>query len=618
MKNYFDENYEVLLERDEYNEYIINEKCEECNVFIDCDVKGNEVIGIQTGGRNWYLGSRYDNEYYLNTWLNSFELSSFKAVICVFGMGDYKGIDKLVNKFPENPIIVYEPNLSYFKTLMEAYDLTDIFKKTNVAFLSGNAGLKMFKNLAYMYVDITNYKTSIFKINTQYGTLYAEELDKWNNIVQDCVTGMLTDKNTYKKFGQERLDNNLANYYDCVKSRNVKELIDVVSNCNGKTAILVAAGPSLDKNIQLLKEAKNKAFILAVDTAIKPVLNAGIVPDLTISVDSHKPPELFKQNGEYVDIPIVADLQSNAEVISGYKGKRFYSYNFDKSFFNIYMKEDYMEVCLDSGGSVANDAFSFLVKCGFKNIVFIGQDLAYSNTKTPAGAAYDNEDIIKFEKSDKHFLIEDIYGEQVYTEANMDLYRKWFERNIAEHDNIQFIDATEGGAKINGTEILSFRETIDKYVKDLPFVDFESIIKNIEDISKEELNLRMERLKKVPDEIRETKKDIIKAMRLYDELEKLNRENKQGSSRVAKITGEINELVNNIEDGFFVAFTSNIIDDTEYDILEEIYEDKSNLYEEIKLVVDSGRKILNKYLDKYDDISGKIIEMVENAVTESK
>jgi len=127
----------------------------------------------------------------------------------------------------------------------------------------------------------------------------------------------------------------------------------------------------------------------------------------------------------------------------------------------------------------------------------------------------------------------------------------------------------------------------------------------------DELNRRMNIFKNIPEEIKETKNKINRAMKLYDELDALNRSNKQGSSRVSKIASDIDVLVEQIEESVYAAFMANVVDDTEYDVLEEIYEDKKSVYEEIKLIVDSGKKILGKYIDKYEEISTKINEMVE-------
>lgn len=58
-------------------------------------------------------------------------------------------------------------------------------------------------------------------------------------------------------------------------------------------AIIVSAGPSLDKNIRMLKRAKGHAFLIGVDSALKALLREEIRPDIAISIDPGKNPELF-------------------------------------------------------------------------------------------------------------------------------------------------------------------------------------------------------------------------------------------------------------------------------------------------------------------------------------
>ncbi len=86
--------------------------------------------------------------------------------------------------------------------------------------------------------------------------------------------------------------------------------------------IVVSAGPSLNKNIEDLKKAVGKACIIATDTAMKPLLNAGIVPDLFVIVDGLKPAVLF----EHKDISKTAMLIMTGVSIPSmdmHKGKNF-------------------------------------------------------------------------------------------------------------------------------------------------------------------------------------------------------------------------------------------------------------------------------------------------------
>ena len=87
--------------------------------------------------------------------------------------------------------------------------------------------------------------------------------------------------------------------------------------------ILVAAGPSLNKNIQELKKAKGKAFIVAVDTAIKPLLQEGILPDMFAIVDAEKPLDLVKIEG-IRDVPLMTTLNAAPEVLAYHRGMKFF------------------------------------------------------------------------------------------------------------------------------------------------------------------------------------------------------------------------------------------------------------------------------------------------------
>jgi hypothetical protein len=69
----------------------------------------------------------------------------------------------------------------------------------------------------------------------------------------------------------------------------------------GKPAILVAAGPSLDKNIDLLSEAKGKALIMSSDTTFPVLLKKGIIPDLVVTIE--RIPEVYDRFYKNLEIP---------------------------------------------------------------------------------------------------------------------------------------------------------------------------------------------------------------------------------------------------------------------------------------------------------------------------
>ncbi len=99
---------------------------------------------------------------------------------------------------------------------------------------------------------------------------------------------------------------------------------------------------------------------------------------------------------------------------------------------------------------------------GCNPIIFIGQDLAYTNEKRHADIAKHNSNNLS-NKSEYDLYVEDIYGEKVRTSMSLNFMRLQFEELINIFNKNTFINATEGGANINGTSIASLNEVIDKY-----------------------------------------------------------------------------------------------------------------------------------------------------------
>ncbi len=94
---------------------------------------------------------------------------------------------------------------------------------------------------------------------------------------------------------------------------------------------------------------------------------------------------------------------------------------------------------------------------GFQTIIFMGQDLAYPEKKTHTLQAYGEYNTINANEKKNMLKFWMFYGKEVYTEPNMLNYLKWFESFISVFPSIRFIDATEGGAAIKGTEKKSMK-----------------------------------------------------------------------------------------------------------------------------------------------------------------
>jgi hypothetical protein len=124
------------------------------------------------------------------------------------------------------------------------------------------------------------------------------------------------------------------------------------------------------------------------------------------------------------------------------------------------------------GGTVAHCVASFLEFAGAGTIILLGQDLAYPGGKTHAEESFDGLDLDKEEFEKKIMArdmvtVEDVHGGTVQTDKAFSVFIEQFEGFAEMYKNkFTLVDATEGGAKIKNTKIMTLRDAIDTYMKE--------------------------------------------------------------------------------------------------------------------------------------------------------
>jgi len=238
--------------------------------------------------------------------------------------------------------------------------------------------------------------------------------------------------------------------------KNYNGLVDELKEkFEGKDLYIVAAGPSLDLNFKKLKHIKGKGIILATGTVFKKLIRANIIPDYVIVTDANA--RVYKQIAGYEDynIPMLFLSTAYYGFASNYKGKKYLICQKD------YTKAEELSSKLNAhsfltGGSVSTIALDIGITFNCRRIIFLGLDLAYTNnyahaSDTSRRNATINNDMI---------AVEDIDGDVVYTNRGLNIFRQWIENRIKGIDNIDFIDATEGGAKVAGMKVMRLDELI--------------------------------------------------------------------------------------------------------------------------------------------------------------
>lgn len=230
-----------------------------------------------------------------------------------------------------------------------------------------------------------------------------------------------------------------------------KSVWELKGEFQGKDIIIVAAGPSLDRNIELLRQAdKEKTVILATGTVLKKMLELKIIPDYVIITDSGEGTYPQIDGVEECQVPLLFLSTTYFRVAENYYGMKYIL--FQKGF-DLAEREALKrgELCIETGGSVTTTALDLGIKMECDRVVFVGLDLAYTGGYSHASGTAQYEKTV-----DAARKVEGSSGEILETAQNLNMYRLWMEKRIRqlrqENNSITIIDATEGGAKINGME----------------------------------------------------------------------------------------------------------------------------------------------------------------------
>jgi len=358
---------------------------------------------------------------------------------------------------PGSSLYVIENNLTVFRLALENVDLASILEDPRIFLIIS-------RDVAYISRTVKK--------------LIDDNFDKVNFITHPASLKAIPAENEYFKFVMENwnLKKSITDDYDNSLRNNASENLKLNSPNVGiffdkfknVPIIVVSTGPSLDKNIDLLKEAKGRALIIAAGSALRPLLIRNIEPDFFAIIDPQK--ETYNQiNGyENIGIPLIYLATAASYTISRYLGPKFIAY-YGK--FN-----NGSEYVVDSGGSVATTILDVAIKMGGNPIILVGQDLAYVDGKNHA--EYGSHNSIYSPKLKNMRRVKGQNGEILYTSLGYLSYKYWIENRI-ENEQRVFLNATEGGAYIEGMKHIKLRDVISDYLKErFDFKDkIESILK---------------------------------------------------------------------------------------------------------------------------------------------
>ena len=473
---------------------------------------GSDILGIMIDGRKVMLNSTYRPEEEAKKYVGKILLTE-NSITILFGLGNGKIVSEIQNKINEEAtLLVYEPCKELFFFTMEHFDLTSIIEDKRVAFFVQGMDEDLFAFNLQLLLTNVNVGVTVLKTHPKYQDLFPEEYGMVKKEFEACRESALTNLNTMIQKNRLMTINAIANIPYLLHSKISTDFIGKFPE--DVPAIIVAGGPSLDKNYEVLKQAQGKAFIIAMDRTVRYLLDRGIVPDMCCSLDYSKNPELFRDD-RVKDIPFlymaelshtVMDIVGDKNLIYGTSDMEFYD--------NLIRQYGKQPIIIPVGGSVATFAFGFARTMGFKRTILVGQDLALADGKVYSGGMQNGR-----AEADEfgYRLVPGNVEEMVTTRGDFYIYLLWFNNAVKEAEKyMEVINATEGGARIEGTTVMTLQEAVDQYC--VHSFDFKQMYDNMDYI------FPQDHLEEVYGILRKYRKEIFK-------LKKLAKDNSETARR---------------------------------------------------------------------------------------
>lgn len=466
MSDIFAKNMKVLRKRMPILSEAIEKLAEsDCDYIVTEAKSGAKTLSIKKGDKVFQVHSKYDPIKEAHQQLENAKFINPK-IMMVLGLGLGYTVRAATEIYGDKNIytIVVEKDVKSLKVAMEHVDLTDLFLNHKLIWVVGIRHDESFVVLNElikkvglpMQMFLKTFVAFDHPVLTKVHEGYHQHI---LNCFKEASFNIIFNYGNCPNDSMVGLQNIMDNLSLILRSPGVKDLNGKARNLPG---IIVSTGPSLDKNIEALKLAEGKCIMVAADSALKVLHKHNIVPHMAVSVERiqnvttmfSELPDDYKKKIWLGACPVILKSAYDA-----WCGPKFMVYR-DFAHFQ------WLEIpkgTLVTGPSCSNLAFKVLESMGCNPIILVGQDCAFASAeKTHADGA---SAVTNLHLKEKNLIkVKGNYSDFVYTNQIYDMFRKAFETDMLTYKG-NCINATEGGAYIEGTKIMTLKEAIEKFCK---------------------------------------------------------------------------------------------------------------------------------------------------------
>ncbi len=382
-----------------------------------------------------------------------------------FGIGLGHHILQFQRQFPHIPFSIYEPSVEVFKHFAELAILDEWNLDHWRNLFVGGTENELSIHLRGL-VDRTPGTVSSCALPA-YTYVFESEKQRFSDVLGNTLKNKHGNLQISNKFSVYWLTNSLRNFEHVLHTPNI---FKGMSHLHNKPVIIVAAGPSLNEEIEQLKMIKQErsAYIFAVGSALSTLINHDIHPDAICSYDPNPGNGVVvKQVMEQgiTDIPLIFGSCVGGIDLGNYPGPKWHMITSQDTIGSYFLPAAQTRLpVIQDASSIAIITLQMLCRMGVGPIILVGQNFAYKGSLRYA-QQIDHIDPVKYFNGAPIVTTRGVDGHMVESNPAFLNMKKEMEVYINLFRKQDVWNATQGGAAIEGTTFMKLSDIRANYLK---------------------------------------------------------------------------------------------------------------------------------------------------------
>ncbi|EAL9159296.1 DUF115 domain-containing protein, partial [Campylobacter jejuni] len=418
--------------------------------------KDNLDINLKDTSDNTFLYENVIDE--LNSMLNTYnDKYLLYPVLYFYGFGNGILFKALLQNKNHQHIVVFEKDIEIIWIMFHILDFSSELQNSRLMVLqTSSLDIEFFSNFCSSKPFFQFSRIYFLELMSHYYERFHEDVLELNKKLAENFKNSIVSHGNDPLDALQGIEQFVYNLPQMITHPSYKELLSKRKGVSD-TAIIVSTGPSLTKQLPLLKKYANKATIFCADSSYPILAKHGIKPDYVLSLERIPLTSEFFNNdfGEFdKDIMFIVKSVTHPHTIKYLqKNNRAFILVSTYASFIQYLKLDYFGY-FNMGFSVAHMACYLSLHLNHKNIIFIGQDLAYAENGNSHPDDYQNS--ANYESQMYEHILTEAYGgkEKIKTHHVWLMFKRNLEQDvqkIQKYLDTKVYNCTEGGARIKGT-----------------------------------------------------------------------------------------------------------------------------------------------------------------------